>query len=94
MTVTAKKSYRAGHITIVSELDVSPGFGNNSAYIRSRASLPTTEARALAQSIIDLADKEDAKVAKKAAEEARRKAWSDREVAAGRMKVFSFRKFE
>ena len=49
--------------------------------------------RQLAAELIRLADEVDAKVAKDAETKARRAAWADREVAAGRMQRFSAAQF-
>ncbi len=52
--------------------------------------ISTTEARALAAALIAEADRADERAKKKADEETRRKAWRDREKAAGRMVEISW----
>lgn len=51
--------------------------------------LSTQQARDLAAALIEEADRSDARVEAKKASEDRRRKWRDREVAAGRMKVFN-----
>jgi len=79
----AKRSYKAGCVNVRINLRSH----HDSTKIEATATLTTEQARALASSLIGLADMEDAKVKAKSAAEARRKAWRDREIAAGRLKV-------
>lgn len=65
----------------------------NGIRIEASAQITTAQARELAAALIEYADREDAKVAADKAREDRRKAWRDREVAAGRMKVFTMKEF-
>lgn len=83
--IAAKKSYRDGCVTVTVWLKCG-GYGD-SAKIDARTELTAEQARTLARALADLADQSDAKVARKAAEAARRGAWRDREIAAGRMVV-------
>lgn len=83
--VTAKKSFKAGCVAIDVRLKAT-GWGRDHAKIEAGTDLTTDQARALAQSLMELADNADAKVAATTAKEQRRRAWINREVAAGRMK--------
>ncbi len=65
------------------------GYGN-SIKVQANVDLSTADTRELAANLIDAADKADVKAATKAAAEDRRKAWQDREVRAGLMKVLSW----
>lgn len=86
-SVIAKKSFRDGHVALNITLKA---WGHYCDSIRVNASteLTTDEARELARAIAALADEADAKVERKAAAEARRRKWRDREVAAGRRVTF------
>lgn len=86
-SITAKKSFRDGCVKVCVQLKCH-GYGD-SAQIVGSPELSSDAARALARSLIDLADQTDAKIAAKAASEARREVWHDREVAAGRIKVMT-----
>lgn len=86
--ITAKKSYKDGHVSVRVILN-SSGWKSDSVKIQGATDLSCTEARELAHSLIAEADKADAKMAAKAASEKRRKDWRDREIAAGRMKVIN-----
>lgn len=81
--VIAKKSFRDGHVALGITLK-APGWPGDSVQVNASTELTTDEARELAQAILTLADEADAKVERKAAAEARRQKWRDREVAAGR----------
>lgn len=87
----AKRSHRAGLV----ELGYAGRTWSAGASIAIKLSddISTEHARELAAELIRLADEADAKVAKEVAAKARRKAWTDREVAAGRMKLFSAAEF-
>lgn len=89
--VRVKKGYSAGSVGVSMRVNC----WNNGSSVRVEAStvLTTAQARALSQSLIEAADKEDVMVFAKAAAEERRKKWRDREVAAGRMKIFSAGEF-
>lgn len=84
--ISAKKSYKEGHVSVRVELK-SRGWGGPSVNIQGTTDLSSAQARELAKALLAEADRADAKVAAKAASEARRKKWRDREVAAGRMKI-------
>lgn len=87
--ISATKSYRDGRVGIRVAIRAS-GHGP-SVSIQASTDIQTADARLLAAALVALADEADAKVAKKAAVEDRRKKWRDREVEAGRMKIISFR---
>jgi hypothetical protein len=84
--IEAHKSYHDGQVSIQVHLKCS-GYGNSAARIDGSTELTVEQARSLAVALTTLADAAEAKVAAKAAAAARRKAWRDREVAAGRMKI-------
>ncbi len=84
--LTARRAAGGGGITITVRLR-GGGFYRDTVRVDGSTDLTSTEARVLAASLIVCADQVDAAVEKKAAGEARRKAWRDREVAAGRMKI-------
>lgn len=86
--ITAKKSYKDGHVSVRVVLKTN-GWRGDSLKIEGSTDLSSEEARDLARSLIAEADRADAKVATKVASEARRKKWRDREIEAGRMKVVS-----
>ena len=67
------------------------GWSSGSAKIEAGTDLTTEQARALAQSLIEAADKADAKLSAKSAADARRQGWRDREIAAGRMVIIGSR---
>ena len=83
----AKKSHDGGAIQI--SADLASGWGGPHIKVQASATIPVTEARAFAAEIIAACDAADAKAAKKQASEDRRKAWRDREIAAGRMRIMS-----
>lgn len=89
--IVAKASYKDGHVTLNVQLRCN-GYGD-SARITGSTSLTSAQARELARSLIEIADKADGKVASKAAAEVRRQKWRDREIAAGRMRVITTREF-
>ena len=89
----AANAYRDGYVTLRGAAKSRSDYGAVSIDAKVSIDLTTAEARALAASLIAQADAADLKVAKKVAAEARRKAWRDREVAAGRMKVMSMKEF-
>jgi hypothetical protein len=84
--ITAKRSYHKGCVGIGIQLRCN-GWNTASATINASTDLTIEQARALAQSLIQLADLAEAKIAAEAASVARRKKWRDREIAAGRMVV-------
>ncbi len=90
--VVAKRSYKAGHVAVAVTLCVT-GYSHDSAKVDMRTNLTTSQARALAQSLVSLADAVDAKIAAEEAAEARRKKWRDREVTAGRIIEMSAKEF-
>lgn len=90
--ISVKKSYKDGHVAVRVILKAS-GWKSDSIKVDGGADLSSAEARELARSLIAEADRTDAKVAAKAASEARRKKWRDREVAAGRLKIVELGSF-
>ncbi|WP_088255182.1 hypothetical protein [Fimbriiglobus ruber] len=86
MPVTAKKSYKEGHVALGISLKCR-GWNSDSARIEGGADITSAQARELAVALVQWADKADAKVAAKAESEERRHKWREREIAAGRMKV-------
>lgn len=86
--VTIKKSYKDGHVGLRVSMKASDWSGD-SLKVDGAVDLTSIQARELATALIEEADKVDAKVAAKKASDERRKKWRDREIAAGRMKVFS-----
>lgn len=87
-TITAKKSYKDGHVKICVAMS-SSGYRGDSLKVQGSADITSDQARELAQALVAEADKADAKVAARKASDERRKKWRDREVAAGRMKIVS-----
>jgi hypothetical protein len=86
-TIAAKKSFTEGRVSIAIALRPHPMWGHDRARIDASTELTTAEARALAQSLVALADESDARAARTAAADERRRRWREREVAAGRMAV-------
>lgn len=84
-----KKSYRDGHVGLRFSVKAR-GWHGDSIKIDGGSDLSTAEARDLAKALIEEADRADAKVAAKAASDARRQKYREREIAAGRMKVIGF----
>lgn len=89
-TITAKKSYKDGHVKVCVAMS-SSGFRDDSVKVQGSADITSEQARELAQALISEADKADAKVDAKKASDERRAKWREREVTAGRMKVVSLR---
>lgn len=85
--IIVKKSYKDGCVSVRVTLKAG-GYGHLKA--EGDADLKSDEARALAKSLIEEADKADAKVAAKAVSAERRRKYRDREIAAGRMRVMTF----
>ncbi len=85
--LVAKKSFSDGCVQVGIKLKAG-GWGHDRAQIVASTDITTAQARALAQALVALADEADARVVRKVAAEERRKNWRDREIAAGRMKVF------
>lgn len=84
--VSVKKSYDKGAIKIlVSAKSSGWRSGDASISVNVSCNISTTEARQLAADIIAAADVEDARREKDKASDARRSAWREREIAAGRM---------
>jgi hypothetical protein len=88
--VTAKKSHKDGHIALAVRLKCR-GWNSDHAKIEDGTDITAAQARELASSLIEQADKADAKVAAKAAHEERRRKWREREIAAGRIQVVKYR---
>jgi len=84
--IIAKKSYKDGHVSVRIDLK-SRGWHSATVNVQGSTDLTSEQARELAKSLVAEADRADAKVAAKAASDARRKKWRDREVAAGRLKI-------
>lgn len=89
--VVAKKSNSAGHVAISIRL-ACRDWRSGHAKIEAGAAITTEHARDLARELIALADSADVRKATKAASEARRRKWRDREIAAGRMIVLGARR--
>lgn len=85
--LVAKKSFADGCVQVGIKLKAS-GWGHDHVRLVASTELTTTQARDLAAALVALADEADARVARRAAAEERRKKWRDREIAAGRMRVF------
>lgn len=83
----ATKGYREGHISLSVKADARH-FGVSVASAVS-ITLDLDAARALQAEIGEAVSKAEAKMKAKADSDARRKAWREREVAAGRLQVFS-----
>ena len=90
--LTVKRSFSGGRVGIGVRLQ-SRGWPGDSVTVAGSVDISTATAREIAALLIAAADAEDAKIAKKNAADARRKAWRDREVAAGRLVVMSAREF-
>src|SRR4051812_24317350 len=80
-----QKSYHDGHVKLRVEASASRRGQDVSA--TAAVDLDLEAARNLAANLLLAVEKEDAKIKAKGEREARRKAWRDREVAAGRMKI-------
>lgn len=90
--ISVKKSYKEGNVAVRVSLRAR-GWQSDSIKVEGTTDLSSAQARELAKSLLAEADRADAKVEAKAASEARRKKWRDREVAAGRLKVFELGSF-
>ena len=90
--ITATKSGKDGCVGLRIELKAN-GYPGATVAVKASVDLTTGDARHIALGLIALADEADAKAAEKAAEKAGRDAWLEREIAAGRMKVFSAAEF-
>lgn len=90
--ISAKRSYKDGHVSVSVNLKAR-GWQSASVAVQGNTDLTSAQARELAKSLLAEADRADAKVAAKAASEARRKKWRDREVAAGRLKIVELGSF-
>jgi hypothetical protein len=88
--VKASKSYRDGCVKLRVSAK-SGGYGGPSIASSIDLDLKAEDAKALCQELLAEVERAEAKVAAKAAAEDRRKKWRDREIAAGRMKIISFR---
>lgn len=85
--VEARKSNAARRVSLTLRVDSGWGFGHRKVAVLGYVDVTTDQARAIADQLIQQADAADARAAARAAQEARRKAWRDREIAAGRMIV-------
>ena len=90
--LSVKKSYKDGHVSVRVVLKAH-GWKSDSLKIEGSTDLTSEQARELAKLLVAEADRTEAKVAAKAASEARRKKWRDREVAAGRLKIVELGSF-
>lgn len=90
--IGVKRSYKDGHVSVRINLKAN-GWKSDSINVQGGTDLTSAQARELAKSLLAEADRVDAKVAAKAASEARRKKWRDREVAAGRLKIVELGSF-
>ena len=83
--IVPKKSHREGCVGFSIKLKCN-GWGA-SARIEASEDITIAQARALAASLMALADAAEANVAAKASSEERRRKWREREISAGRMVV-------
>ena len=88
--VIAKKSYKDGHVALAVRLNCR-GWNSDDAKIEGGTDITAAQARELASSLIEQADKADAKVVAKAAHEERRRKWRERKIAAGCIEVVKYR---
>lgn len=82
-----QKSYQDGHIKL--RVDASASRRGQDVTASAAVDLDMEAARNLAANIMIAVEKEEAKVKAHQEREARRKAWRDREIAAGRLQVVS-----
>ena len=87
-SVTVRKSYQAAHVAV----HVTGGAHHRGVSLTGTITVDMTldAARALQQELETAITKEEAKVKAVADRDARRKAWRDREVAAGRLQLMRF----
>lgn len=83
-----QKSYQDGHVKL--RVEASAHNRHQEASATVAVDLDMEAARNLAANLLLAVEKEEAKIKAKQDREARRKAWRDREVAAGRLKIISF----
>ena len=88
---TVKRAFRDASVRVAANLRVSDR--GEACAIEAAADISSIEARDLAAALIAAADRVDEVAAKKTSAEARRQAWRDREVAAGRMQIMSAEDF-
>lgn len=88
--IVVKKSYQDGLVAVGIHL-ACRGWNGGSAKIEASTDLTIDQARALAQLLIQEADRVDAKAKAKAEAAERRAKWRAREVAAGRMVILGGR---
>ena len=86
--ITVKKSFKEGCVGVRVDLK-SSNWPGDSVKVEGTTDLPSAQARELAMALIAEADRVDAKVAAKAASDERRRKYREREIAAGRLVVFS-----
>lgn len=84
--IIVKKSYRDGCVGLAVKL-TSRGWNGPSIAVTGSADITAAQARGLAHALLAAAGAVDVKALAKAEREARRKAWQEREIAAGRMVV-------
>jgi hypothetical protein len=80
-----QKSYQDGHIKL--RVDASASRRGHDVSVSAAVDLDLEAARWLSASLLVAVEKEEAKIKAHQEREARRKAWRDREVAAGRIKI-------
>ena len=85
--ITVQKSFSDGKIGV--KIKLKSGGWRPSIRIEASTELTTLQARVFAAALITAADLEDTKIAKKQAEKDRKRAYQDREIAAGRTRVLS-----
>lgn len=85
----ARRSSRDGNIAVTAKLTCRNWPNVGSIRMEASADLTIAQARELAAALVALAEKEEAKMAAKEAQGERRRKWREREIAAGRMRVFT-----
>lgn len=87
--VKVSKSFKDGHVALRVEAGAHSWGGGETVSASVSVDLDLATAKALQIAMGEAIEKEAAKVAAKQAYETRRKKWRDREIAAGRMQVFT-----
>lgn len=90
--IFTKKSYKEGMVGVCFKV-TAHGWPGATVKAEGSLDLTTVQARELARALVERADEADAKAAKKAAEEKRRREWQNRQIAAGRMKMMTAAEF-
>ena len=81
-----KRSYKDSHVAV--RVSMRAGYHGDSARIDGATDISAAQARELATALTQEADRAEARAAAKKASEDRRQKWREREIAAGRLKVF------